>query len=353
MIKSGVIGAGVFGNYHAQKYINHKDTDFIGVFDIDYEKSSRLTGQHSGHAFKSIEDFLNHVDILTIATPAITHGYYGELALQNDKHVLMEKPLAADSQMAHYLVKLAKERKVTLQVGHQERFVVQQTGIFDAPKPKRIESKRVSPYSQRGLDVSVTLDLMTHDIDMTLALMGEFPIRIESNVQKRNLESHHSDYVRARLFFSNGAIAILEASRMGEDFDRKMHIEYAQGSVSIDYINKTFIHDTPYHLNPDFAKHPSAKDSLGAGVNQFVKSVLMGKQTVSSAETGAKAVHIARLIDLKHDVDFQSKPHASKTSVFANQNSKQTPSSPYQQKKKNRQSEKEAFFPVERVLNVC
>ncbi|HHL43511.1 MAG TPA: Gfo/Idh/MocA family oxidoreductase [Hellea balneolensis] len=302
-LKIGVIGAGVFGNYHAAKCKAHPRLDFIGIFDPDDDRVREVAKRHETQAYTNCNGLIAQSDALIVASPAEHHGPIALACLRAGRHVFVEKPIAADLESATTMVRLAAEQNVVLQIDHQERFVANAIGLDTAPEtPTHIQAVRYGPKSERGTDVSVTLDLMTHDLDMVMWLMGGRPTRIEGEAVR--VYSKHPDAARADLRFANGATARLEASRCESGPERQMHIQYPSGKLSIDFVAKTFKDDTGFGFNPDFTNDPRAKDSLGAAVDAFARSVLDGAPVVVSGEAGRDALEMALHIDgrLKHEI---------------------------------------------------
>lgn len=295
-LKIGVIGAGVFGNYHAAKSAAHPRLDFMGIFDPDDGRVREAAKRHETRAFTNCNALIAQCDALIVASPAEHHGPIAMACLRAGRHVLVEKPIAADFEHATTMVRLAKEQNVVLQVDHQERFVAKAIGLDSVPeKPTFIHALRFGPKSDRGTDVSVTLDLMTHDLDMVLWLMGERPVSLDGDAQI--VYSNFPDAARADIKFSSGAKVRLEASRCEKERTRKMHIEYPSGTLDIDFVAKTFDDQTGFGLNADFANNPNAKDSLGASVDAFTRAVLDGDPVVVSGEDGRAALELALRID--------------------------------------------------------
>src|SRR5262249_45303332 len=122
--------------------------------------------------FQSLSEFAMHVDIATISTPATTHYSVARQLIDAGVHVLVEKPLALSLEEADDLIVRARARGVTLQVGHQERFVLTATGILNREKaPRKIVCRRAGPWTGRCTDVGVVLDLMIHDLDLVHQLV--------------------------------------------------------------------------------------------------------------------------------------------------------------------------------------
>jgi predicted dehydrogenase len=173
-LRAGVIGAGVFGGYHAGKYVENPDTTLTAIFDPDAERAQALAGQHDATPYSDLDAFLQAVDVVTIASPGVTHAEMGARALMAGKPVLIEKPLAVTGEEADRLVALAAEHDLVLACGHQERLVFDVMGLtaIQTP-PKRITAWREGPWSGRSTDISVTFDLMVHDLDLALTLIGQ------------------------------------------------------------------------------------------------------------------------------------------------------------------------------------
>ena len=271
-LRAGVLGAGAFGRIHARKYAEDARVTLAGVYDPDDERATELANTHGVEAFGSAEDLLRVVDIVTIASPPSFHGETARAALSAGKHTLIEKPLATDVTTGQALVKLAAQEKLVLGCGHQERLVFQAMGLLDAPeRPSYIESVREGPWTGRSADVSVTLDLMVHDLDLALQLLKAKPERIGATA--RSEHGRTADAIEAKLAFA-GAEAVFTSSRVARARRRTMRAVYPSGEVRIDFIARSFENTTKFALNPAFAETRIGADPLGANVAQFIDAVL-------------------------------------------------------------------------------
>ena len=293
-VKIGLIGAGVFAGYHANKLAAHPRIVFTGVVDRDTKRAKQLAERHGVESL-SMEHVLGQSDAVVIASPATTHGKIAIQALEAGCHCLIEKPIATSPADIDEIVALATSKKLTVQVGHQERMVLQAIGLdaIDA-RPLKIEAVRNSTYSERGTDTSVTLDLMTHDIDLCFALIKQLPEFHGGHAEC--VRSKTPDMSFARITY-RGPTAFLEASRVADTSERRMKITYSSGTVEIDFNAKTLTHSTPFALNTDFADDLRAQDSLGAATDVFVKAILDKTPVLVSAFEGAMAAKIAIAID--------------------------------------------------------
>lgn len=293
-LRAGVLGAGAFGRIHARKYAEDARVTFVGVYDPDDERATELANTHGAESFPSLDALLARVDIVTIASPPSFHGEAALAVLNAGKHLLIEKPIATDVETAWKLGTLAANKKLTLACGHQERLVFQAMGLLDVPeKPTLIESVREGPWTGRSADVSVTLDLMVHDLDLAFQLMGEKPVRIAA--EARSDQGRTADAINATLTFIDRehphaqAEARFTASRVADARRRTMRVAFPSGEIRIDFLARTFENTTSFPLNANFAETRIGSDPLGANVAQFIDAVLgvASRPVVNGAEAMA------------------------------------------------------------------
>jgi predicted dehydrogenase len=291
-LRAGVVGAGAFGRHHARKYAEDPRVTLAGVCDHHDERAQMLADTHQVQPFYELEPLLDAVDILTVATPPSQHAEAARRALEAGKHVLIEKPLSTDPKHGAELVRLAAERRLVLACGHQERLVFQAMGLIDAPeRPLRIESVREGPWTGRSADVSVTLDLMVHDLDLALRLMRAKPTGILASAKCEH--GRTADQIEARLAFAPHAEAVFIASRIAAERRRFMRAVYPSGEVNIDFMTRKFENTTPFELNPAFAETRIGSDPLGANVASFIDAVL--GVAPRPAVTGEEALAVLKL----------------------------------------------------------
>ncbi len=296
-VKIGVVGAGVFGGYHAGKCAAHPRVDYIGTYDKSFARAQAVAAPKGGKAFLRYAQLLSSCDAIIIATPASQHGETALRALKSGAHCLIEKPIATTAAAARRCIDAAKQGGLVLQVGHQERFVAKAIGLDKiTEKPLRIEACRHGPYSVRGTDVSVTLDLMIHDIDMVLWLMGEDASKITG--QSIAVRSNTPDAALAYLGFGDkGSKARLSASRVETAPERVMTLTYPSGQVVIDFNAKTLRQNAGFDLDANFGDNPMARDSLGAATDSFICAILDGTPVEITGGHGLRALEAALSVD--------------------------------------------------------
>lgn len=294
-LKTGLIGAGVFGGYHAGKIAASERTDFVGIFDPDAERCAALADAQGVRAFSSQDTLLAAVDAVIVACPAIYHEAVVRAALTAGCHVMVEKPLALTGHAADQLARLADAAGLTLQVGHQERFVLDAMGLFDIPEaPTRIEAWRMGPPAPDGRagDVSVIWDLMTHDLDMVAKLMGP-ALSVEAT--GRSAHTDHIDEANARIGFAIGH-ADITASRCHTERDRRMVMTYPSGTVAINFLTRDIENTTPFRVQADVSQ--ILPDPLGTADEAFFAAALGERACAIPGREAALAVHMAEQAEL-------------------------------------------------------
>jgi predicted dehydrogenase len=296
-VRIGVVGAGVFGGYHAQKYASSPHSEFVGVFDLNTESAGKLIAKiGKGSVFGSFDALAAQCDALVIATPAITHAKLTRQALNAGKHALVEKPLALNGAEARALAGLALERDLVLQVGHQERLVFQAMGLFSTgERPIHIEGSRVGPASpeHRCEDVSAIFDLMIHDLDLAAELFGS---EVKSVYGRgRKVHTDKIDEALALVKFANGGEAKLTASRARDQRSRSMRIEYPSGTVEIDFLTRKVKNTTPFNIRADVSE--ILPDPLRAADEAFLAAIQGRDVSPITGGVGARAAAMAELVE--------------------------------------------------------
>lgn len=294
-LKTGLVGAGVFGGYHAGKIAESEKTEFVGVFDPDADRCAALATKHGVTAFDAQSDLIAACDAVLVACPAIYHEAVVRAALQANCHVMVEKPLALTGAAADALASLADAKNLILQVGHQERFVLEAMGLFEIPEtPTQIEAWRMGPPAPDGRagDVSVIWDLMTHDLDMVGKLMGP-ALMVEAT--GRRAHTDHIDEATATLGFAIGR-AEVTASRCHSERDRRMVLTYPSGTIAINFLTREIENTTPFSIKADVSD--TLPDPLGAADESFFASALGERPCLIPGREAALAVHMAEQAEL-------------------------------------------------------
>jgi predicted dehydrogenase len=290
-LRAAVVGAGAFGRHHATKYAALPGVDLVAVADLDPNVRHNFQTSQGIAAVADWRELLGKVDCVSVCSPAVTHSEIVRAFLEAGSHVLVEKPIATDLDEADALITLAEAKNLVLTVGHQERFVFAHTGLLDYDgAPREIDCWRLGPWTGRGADVSVVLDLMIHDLDLVHRLVPAHVQDVESRA--RAVHGHHADEVSATLNFENGTLARLHTSRVSGARSRGMRLVYDDGSVEFDFLTRKIRNTTPRPLSAlDF------EDPLGASVASFVHAARSGETAFVRPEEARTALQTALLID--------------------------------------------------------
>ncbi|HHM01993.1 MAG TPA: Gfo/Idh/MocA family oxidoreductase [Caldithrix abyssi] len=233
-IKVGVIGVGHLGRLHTKLYADVPGARMMGVYDSDAQRAA-VVGQELGcEVYRDMDALLDDVQAVSIVTPTTTHHEVAGRALRAGKHVFLEKPLTATEEEAEELIRLGREKNLKIQVGHIERFngaVQSLAGVH--LQPVFIEAHRLAQFNPRGTDVAVILDLMIHDLDLILHLVGSEPVKVAASGVA--VVSPSVDIANARIEFANGCVANVTASRISAKKMRKMRVFQKNAYISFDF----------------------------------------------------------------------------------------------------------------------
>ncbi|MEZ4653972.1 MAG: Gfo/Idh/MocA family oxidoreductase [Candidatus Eisenbacteria bacterium] len=239
VIPVAVIGCGHLGTFHARLYGELPEAKLEAVVDLLPDRARTLGESVGAAAVTDLADVLPQVRAVSIATPTSTHHEVARRCLEAGVSCLVEKPICETTSEGEDLIRLARERGLVLAVGHTERFNPAFAAVRSAvTAPRFVESHRLAPFVARSLDVDVVLDLMIHDLDLTLSLVAA-PVESVDAVGVPVL-TPGADIANARIRFADGAVANLTASRVSRDRVRKIRffgprqyhsLDLATGSV--------------------------------------------------------------------------------------------------------------------------
>lgn len=315
-MKIGILGVGHLGKVHVKLLKEIPEFELVGFYDINPETSDFVSHTYGIKSFASMQDLIAEVDAIDIVTPTPSHFFCAQAAVKAGKHIFIEKPVTLTLEESEDLIKLVKEAQVIAQVGHVERFNPAFLSVKEKiNKPQFIDTQRFAIYNSRGIDVSVVLDLMIHDLDIVLSTIKSPIKRISASGM--SVVSDTIDIANARIEFLNGSVANLTVSRIAVANVRKANIFQPDALISIDFLNKTsevFTIDvvgnskaekrvplamkksqTPKEIiieKPTVVLNNAISDELTA----FAKSVINNEPMIVPLEDGHNAVVVAHQI---------------------------------------------------------
>ena len=296
-IRVAVVGCGEFGRNHARVYREIERATLAGVFDADASRAAAFAKEFDTRVFPSLEELQGEVDAASVAVPTVAHSDVGCRLMEQGIDVLVEKPMAADLAEADALVDAAHRNSRILQIGHVERFnpaVLAVEPILN--RPLFFEVHRLGVFTPRSLDVDVIYDLMIHDLDILLALVGE-PVT-EVKAVGIPVLTDKVDIAHARLEFAGGAVANVTASRVSTERVRKVRFFQQHEYISLDYARRDAMRVRVNRPGPEpdfgFEKLDApAVEPLRAELEAFLDSVRTRKQPKTDGISGRASLELA------------------------------------------------------------
>ena len=298
-LKVGVIGVGHLGKEHARIYRDLPESELVGISDLDPAKAEKAKELGTVY-YEDPRELIGKVEAVSIATPTSTHYKVAKEFLKAGIHTLIEKPITLKLEEADELLEIARQKNCALQVGHIERHNPGFKRIQEIAKNARfIEIHRLGPFTGRINDCGVVLDLMIHDLDIVLSLVG---VDVASfDTLGVNVLTPFEDIANVRLKFKNGAVADITASRLTFEKQRKIRIFQEDAYISLDFgaqtckIIRKFGNEV---LQEDVSieKAEPLKEELKFFLNGITTGQSLGKPDTAARDALKLALEIARRI---------------------------------------------------------
>jgi len=318
MIKIAMAGCGYWGPNLIRNFISLSDCKVRTICDVDAERLSHLKSLYP--SVETTEDFHKvtkdpEVDAVVIATPVRFHFEMAKASLEAGKHTFVEKPMASTVAECEELVTIAKDKNLTLMIGH--------TFVYSAPVRRIkeiIDSGDLGQIqyisSQRlnlGLfqkDINVAWDLAPHDISIILYIMKEPPVSV--NCQgKAHINNNIEDVTNMTLNFAGGGLAIVQSSWLDPNKVRKITVVGNKKMLvydDLEPIEKIKIYDKRVEIPPhydtfaefQYAYHygdihsPYIKmvEPLKVESQHFLDCINNGTKPLSSGKEGLQVVKV-------------------------------------------------------------
>jgi len=233
-LRAAVVGVGYFGSRHVDKWAALEDVELAYVVDRDVELARKIARKFGAAPAIDPAEIAGKVDVASVAVPTEHHHAVASRLLEAGIHVLVEKPLTRTLEEADRLVAAAEARGLELRVGHLERFNPALVAVRERiVRPRFMECHRLAPFKPRSTDVDVVLDLMIHDIDIILSLVGAEVAEVRASGVP--VLTGSVDIANARIEFADGCVANVTASRVSAKSMRKLRVFQPDTYVSIDF----------------------------------------------------------------------------------------------------------------------
>ncbi|HEV2736016.1 MAG TPA: Gfo/Idh/MocA family oxidoreductase [Longimicrobiaceae bacterium] len=308
LVPVGVVGVGSLGFHHARILREVAGARLAGVYDADPARAAKVGEELGVRVFTGLEELLDVAEAAVVAVPTTEHAAVALAALERGVHLLIEKPIASTLEEADRIVAAADAAGVLVATGHVERFNAALRACEPyLDVPRFVESHRLAPFAGRGTDVAVVLDLMIHDIDLVLSLVGSEV----SSVRAVGVPilTPSVDIANARLEFADGGVANITASRVSMERTRKIRFFQSSGYISLDLAAGTgeFLRLKKGARIPEGEVGPAAllglvdrvelrgdgTEPLRAELEAWVRAVRGEAPTVVSGRDGRQALAVA------------------------------------------------------------
>jgi predicted dehydrogenase len=296
-LEVAIVGTGHMGRIHLGKLHAFKGVRVAGIADIDTAALSELSKKYHVPYYTDYHDITDGLNGVVIATPTDTHYSIAKWFMEKGVHVFIEKPITLSVGQAKRLVSLASEKGLTFQVGHLERF---NPAFRKAQRliraPLVIEACRISPFTGRSTDIDVVLDVMIHDLDLVLSLIGADVKAIQASGIA--LVTDKLDAAHARIGFTNGSIANIFASRIAAKRERMLTVFEKGRSFCIDFMQGKLTTGTKKHGGGIHIEEYTSDriDPVQDELTGFIKAMKGNAQQGVTGEDGLGALILANKI---------------------------------------------------------
>ena len=272
--KVGLIGYGHWGKNLLRNLIENKNVEVVGVVDREAQRLTELrTSYPQTTGFTNISDLLtiNELDAVIIATPPANHFELTQLCLNNDLHVMVEKPMALSSVDCQQLIEQAEKKNLVLAVDHTYVYqpaIAHLRSIIAKGELGNLlyfDSVRVNLGGFQP-EVNVLWDLAPHDLSiLDVILSGKSPLKVFASGVK-HFGSDVENLCYATLFYDNGFIAHLHLNWAAPVKSRKIMIGGDKKMVVYDDnqpLEKIKVYEQTVDLNANSKKDFTANYRIG------------------------------------------------------------------------------------------
>jgi len=292
-----VIGTGQWGKNHARVYKELTSTELIAVCDLNPERAKAMATQYGVKAYSDSAQMLKDksIEAVNVCTWSTILAKEAIKALNAGKHVLVEKPMATNTQQAQKLVKTAQENGLHLTVGFLMRFIPGLQIIRQSVENKKIgelvcaTAKRVSQWPERIGDVGVVKDTAIHDIDVMRFISNEDPISVYAKMGKMRIQKFE-DYAHIMLTYKDGKSAFIESNWLTPYKTRSLTVTGSDAIMRLDYITQDlWIEQQKETVQP----RNQFQEPLKQELQHFVDCIVDKKKPLVTGEDGVRALEVA------------------------------------------------------------
>jgi predicted dehydrogenase len=322
MLKIGLIGYGYWGPNLARNFSGNPECELVRIADRDQDRRGRAQTAHPN--VEVVQDDADitgatDIDVVVIATPVFTHFDLGKTALENGKHIWMEKPMCSTADQCKELVDLAESKGLTLMVDHTFLF----TGVVQKMK-SLVESGALgdlyyydSVRINLGLfqhDVNVLWDLAPHDISIMDYILGPSALAIAAHGVS-HFNTGLEDVAYLSVFYENNLMAHFHVNWMSpvkirrtvlggskkmllwDDMDPEEKLRIYDKGADITTREDTYGILADYRIGEMVAPVIPTVEALGSEVAYFIECIEKQERPHNDGEAGLRVVKILEATD--------------------------------------------------------
>jgi predicted dehydrogenase len=318
MIGIGVIGYGYWGPNLVRNFVETPGSKVVMVSDLRQERLKQVQTR-----YPTIETTCDHQELLTnpkvdavvIATPVSTHFTLGMQALQNGKHVLIEKPMTATSDDSNHLIDEAERRHQILMVDHTFVYTGVVRKIHDMVSKNELgdlyyyDSVRIN----LGLfqhDVSVIWDLAVHDLSIMDYILPFHPVAVSATGMS-HIPDQPEDIAYLTLYYQNHFIAHIHVNWLAPVKVRRTYLSGSRKMLVYDdlepsekiklYDKGIVLKDQPesiyrmlvgYRTGDMWAPQIDSTEALKVEAQHLIECINEGTSPVTDGQAGKRVVRI-------------------------------------------------------------
>lgn len=331
-IKTAVVGVGIYGRHHINAYLNNPDVELVAVCDSDPERCDRVADELNLVGYTNLNALLDEeqVDVVSIATSDPYHKEPALQAIERDKHVLIEKPLATSVVDCIEIIDAADRHSVTVGVDFHKRWdpaVIRVRMETQEAKAGNIIRGYISmddviavPTEWLGWSAhsSPVWFLGSHCFDLVRYISGQEVTSVYAVGQKRLLAERGIDTwdsVQSTLLMEDGSSWVVEngwvlPNGFPKDNDGRIAVVCDNAYIRSDSQNRGL-----EITGPDGVKTPNSyfityRDNVASGfgidpINDFIRAVKNGTPYAATARDG---LQVSRICEAVHRSLESGKP---------------------------------------------
>jgi UDP-N-acetylglucosamine 3-dehydrogenase len=264
---------------------------------MDAERAGNIARQFGVTPYTSVERMLKKEDVeaVSVCTWPTSLAKIASKVVEHGRHVLVEKPMAANTRQAERLLARAEKRGVHLTVGFLMRFIPGLQHMKKAVENKEIgqlvcaTAKRVSHWPERIGDVGVVKDTAIHDIDAMLYLFNQDPVAVYAKTGSMR-HKKFEDYAQIMLTFEEGRSAFVESNWLTPYKTRTLIATGSEAIMKLDYITQELtVENARETVQPRY----QTQEPLKLELQHFANCILKKEKTLITGLDGLKALRIA------------------------------------------------------------